>query len=109
MNQSTEVLPNPKAIALIANITQLMNEVEQMLCDSNNQQEEVTIDTHQPSNEDLQARVAAFFTNTGRKIAAGARRTDQIVCDHPYQSLAIALGTGALLGLALVRRTDSPV
>ena len=40
-----------------------------------------------------------------RKVVAGARATDETIRAHPYESLAIALGVGVLLG-ALIRRNS---
>lgn len=36
---------------------------------------------------------------------AQARAADEVIRDHPYQSIGIAFGVGALLGLLLTRRT----
>jgi ElaB/YqjD/DUF883 family membrane-anchored ribosome-binding protein len=38
------------------------------------------------------------------KAVAGAKATDQIIRSHPYQSIGIALGVGALIGFLLSRR-----
>jgi ElaB/YqjD/DUF883 family membrane-anchored ribosome-binding protein len=107
MNQPSETLPDPKAIALISNITQLMDEVEQMLRGSNNQQEEVKLETNLPVDGDTQTQAATFLSEAGRKIVAGARRADEVICAYPYRSLAIALGAGALLGMVLAGRRNS--
>lgn len=39
-----------------------------------------------------------------QKAVAGAKATDQVIRDHPYHSLGIALGAGALIGYLLGRR-----
>ena len=36
---------------------------------------------------------------------AGARATDQVIREHPYQSIGIALSVGALAGFLLSRRS----
>lgn len=38
------------------------------------------------------------------KAVAGARATDKVIRDHPYQSLGIALGIGVLVGLLVSRK-----
>jgi ElaB/YqjD/DUF883 family membrane-anchored ribosome-binding protein len=38
------------------------------------------------------------------KAVAGARATDKIIRDHPYQSIGIAFGVGVLLGVLVSRR-----
>jgi len=44
-----------------------------------------------------------YYGTAKEKVAAGARRTDETIRSHPYESLAIALGVGVLVG-ALIRR-----
>lgn len=44
-----------------------------------------------------------YYGGAKQRVAAGARRTDETIRSHPYESLAIALGVGVLIG-ALVRR-----
>jgi ElaB/YqjD/DUF883 family membrane-anchored ribosome-binding protein len=38
------------------------------------------------------------------RAAEGARQADGMIRSHPYESLAVALGIGALLGFVLSRR-----
>jgi ElaB/YqjD/DUF883 family membrane-anchored ribosome-binding protein len=38
------------------------------------------------------------------KAAAGAKATDKLIREHPYQSLGVAFGVGVLLGVLLNRR-----
>jgi ElaB/YqjD/DUF883 family membrane-anchored ribosome-binding protein len=38
------------------------------------------------------------------KALAGARATDRVIRDHPYQSLGIAFGVGLLIGVLVTRR-----
>ena len=38
------------------------------------------------------------------KAVAGAKATDQVVRDHPYQAIGVALGVGALIGFLISRR-----
>jgi ElaB/YqjD/DUF883 family membrane-anchored ribosome-binding protein len=44
------------------------------------------------------------YAETQKSVAAGAKATDRLIRDHPYQSIAIAFGAGALIGLLLNRR-----
>jgi ElaB/YqjD/DUF883 family membrane-anchored ribosome-binding protein len=45
---------------------------------------------------------------TGRKLqertAAGARATDRVIREHPYQSIGVAFGVGLLIGVLVNRR-----
>ena len=42
--------------------------------------------------------------NVRAKAIAGAKATDKSVRKHPYKAIAIAVGTGALVGCVLARR-----
>ena len=42
--------------------------------------------------------------NVRDKAVASAKATDRAVRQHPYKAIAIALGTGALIGCVLARR-----
>jgi ElaB/YqjD/DUF883 family membrane-anchored ribosome-binding protein len=38
------------------------------------------------------------------KAVASAKATDQVIRDHPYQAIGVALGIGALIGFLISRR-----
>lgn len=44
------------------------------------------------------------YEEAQKSAVAGAKATDRVIRDHPYQSIAIAFSAGALLGLLLGRR-----
>ncbi len=52
---------------------------------------------------EAQERLSELYATAKEKVSEGARRTDETIRAHPYESLAIALGIGVLLG-ALLRR-----
>ena len=39
------------------------------------------------------------------RASAQARVADEVIRDHPYQSIGIAFGVGALLGILMARRS----
>lgn len=39
------------------------------------------------------------------RAAAQARVADEVIRDHPYQSIGVAFGVGALLGILMARRS----
>ncbi len=41
-----------------------------------------------------------------QKAVAGAKATDEMIRDHPYPSIGIALGVGALVGYLFGRRNN---
>jgi ElaB/YqjD/DUF883 family membrane-anchored ribosome-binding protein len=54
---------------------------------------------------EIKGKVEDGITAAREKICAGARQTDMTIRNHPYESLAIALGVGVLLG-AVLRRNN---
>ena len=40
------------------------------------------------------------------KAAAGARATDEVIREHPYQSMGVAFGVGLLIGVLAIRRNS---
>jgi ElaB/YqjD/DUF883 family membrane-anchored ribosome-binding protein len=45
------------------------------------------------------------YENLQDKVVKGAKVADQTVRDHPYESIAIAFGVGALIGFLISRRS----
>jgi ElaB/YqjD/DUF883 family membrane-anchored ribosome-binding protein len=45
-----------------------------------------------------------IWNDVQEKTVAGAKATDKVIRDHPYQSIGVAFGIGALLGFLLSRR-----
>jgi ElaB/YqjD/DUF883 family membrane-anchored ribosome-binding protein len=56
--------------------------------------------------ESARERLTDVYGQARKKVVAGAKYTDETIRTHPYQSLAIALGIGVLLG-ALIRRSNT--
>ena len=50
------------------------------------------------------ARGKETLKQVRESAVAGAKAADQVIRDHPYQSIGVALGVGALLGFLLGRR-----
>jgi len=44
------------------------------------------------------------LSNVQEKAVAGAKATDQVIRDHPYHAIGVALGVGVLIGFLLNRR-----
>jgi len=51
-----------------------------------------------------QQRFGEFYSGARKKIVAGAKSTDEAIRSNPYQSLAVALGVGVLVGVLVGRR-----
>jgi len=44
------------------------------------------------------------FHKLEEKAIAGAKVTDQVIREHPYQSIGVAFGVGLLIGVLVTRR-----
>jgi len=49
-----------------------------------------------------QERLTDLYDSAKEKVTEGARRTDEAIRAHPYESLAIALGVGVLIGAGIL-------
>lgn len=90
---------------LVANLRSLLSQAEHMMADSSGEHSGERIDQLRAAMAQAQARLQAFYGTAREKIILGAKRTDETIRSHPYESLAVALGVGVLLG-ALLRRNS---
>jgi ElaB/YqjD/DUF883 family membrane-anchored ribosome-binding protein len=104
MKSSSESQPaSPNAAhELIADISQLMADAEEMLNESTSHhaEEKVALLNARHGEPDLMEK----YISAKEKLSAIARRTDETIRACPYESLAVALGVGVLLGALLRRR-----
>ncbi len=47
-----------------------------------------------------------LFVAARKKVSEGAKQADATIRSHPYESLAVALGVGVLLGALLARKSS---
>ncbi len=108
MTSPTESSPaQPKnADALIADISRLMAEAEEMLSESTSQHAEEKVVLLRAREGEAVKRLAERYAAAKAKVSAAATRTDEIIRANPYESLAIALGVGVLLGACFCRRRE---
>lgn len=107
MDKPSAHLPhNPKVDAIIADITQLMNEAEQMLSESTSHHAEPQVELLRSNLEadSVSESFSHLCVNAQRVMIDRARRADRAIREKPYQAMAIALGVGVLFGLALKKR-----
>lgn len=100
----SEKSESPEEIA--AHIKSLMAEAEAMLAGPAGSH---TTDRLADIKERLSAaqeRFSELYGVAKKKVIAGAKATDETIRSHPYESLAIALGVGVLIG-ALIRRNSN--
>lgn len=106
MDASTDITPDPKVDAIIANINELMAEAEQMLNDSSSQHAEEQVDLLRTRCDTLRTHLAATWASAGRTMAEGVRHSDRVIRANPYRALAIALGAGLVAGVLLGRKSE---
>ncbi len=91
---------------LIEHISRLMAEAEAMITGPVTEQGSGRLADIRERLESARQRLTDAYGEARKKVVAGAKYTDETIRAHPYQSLAIALGVGVLLG-ALIRRNSS--
>jgi ElaB/YqjD/DUF883 family membrane-anchored ribosome-binding protein len=103
-NESDIKTESPEEI--VEHIGRLMSEAEALLVGPAAERAGDKMHELRARFENLQEKAVSAYGEARRKVIAGARVTDETIRTHPYESLAIALGVGVLLG-ALVRRGNS--
>ena len=91
---------------IVEHISRLMSEAEALLVDSATQVGGEKLADMKARLASAQAKLGDLYGSVRRKVTDSVRSTDETIRSHPYESLAIALGVGVLLG-ALVRRSGS--
>jgi ElaB/YqjD/DUF883 family membrane-anchored ribosome-binding protein len=107
MNHRTEMhIDSPEQ--LIKNIQKLMDEVEATIAKSTDGSASAVGDkltALQDRFSDAKTKVQGYYKVAKQRVVDGAQAADDTIRSHPYESLAVALGVGVLLG-ALLRRRD---
>ena len=94
MNQETEIQPDTG---------RLIEDAQALLSATTQVAEEKVVAARQRLAVALE-RARKTWGAVQEKAVAGAKATDQVIRDHPYHSLGVALGIGAVLGYLLSRR-----
>ena len=97
--------PAPSPEELLNDLRALVSEAEKMMESSVSEHSEEAIEAIRVRVEAAQERLAGLYEGTKKKVVDGARATDEAIRANPYQSLAIAVGVGVLVGLLLGRRS----
>jgi ElaB/YqjD/DUF883 family membrane-anchored ribosome-binding protein len=103
MENNKDTAHTPKE--LLHELQTLVAEAEAMMADSVTERPAAAIDSLRSRFVAAQDRFADAYAGTRKKVVAGAKSTDAAIRANPYQSLAIALGVGLLVGLLLGRRS----
>lgn len=90
---------------LLQDLRALVTDAEAMLGDSVKEHSTEAVDAIRARFEAAQERLGRMYSDTRKKIVAGAHYADETIHEHPYQSLAIAAGLGVLVGVLLSRNS----
>ena len=91
---------------LIEHISRLMAEAEAMISGPVTEQAGGKLAEIKERLETAREQLTVAYGQARKNVVAGAKYTDETIRSHPYESLAIALGVGVLLG-ALIRRSNN--
>jgi len=91
--------------ALLNDLRTLVTEAEKLLSGAPDADGEEAVTTLRARFEAAQERFTDLYASAKKNVAAGAKYTDEAIRANPYQSLALALGAGLLVGVLLGRRS----
>ena len=89
---------------LLGELQSLVSEAQALIANSASEQSAEAVEALRQRFDAAQERLAATYENAKTKVVAGAKATDATIRENPYQSLAIAVGVGLLLGMLIGRR-----
>jgi ElaB/YqjD/DUF883 family membrane-anchored ribosome-binding protein len=91
---------------LLSQLRALVLEAETMMTDSLSEHSAEALTSLRERFGAAQERFADLYHGAKTKVVAGAKYTDTTIRENPYQSLAVALGVGVLVGVLIGRRTS---
>ena len=101
-NKQQTAAPSPKE--LLTELQGLVVEAQSMVVDAVSENSAEALEHLRERFSAAQERFVALCDQTKEKVLAGAKYTDTRIRDNPYQSVAIALGVGVIVGLLATRR-----
>lgn len=101
LNQETAHTPKE----LLTELQTLVSEAETMMSDSLSEHSADALGNLRERFSAAQERFTEIYEGAKKKVAAGAKCTDTAIRENPYQSLAVALGLGLVIGVLVGRRS----
>jgi ElaB/YqjD/DUF883 family membrane-anchored ribosome-binding protein len=102
MKNTKDVAHSPKE--LLDELKALVGEAQSMITGSLSEHSAEALASLRERFSDAQERFGEFYSGAKKQVVAGARCTDTAIRENPYQSIAITLGVGVLVGLLVGRR-----
>jgi ElaB/YqjD/DUF883 family membrane-anchored ribosome-binding protein len=106
MNEHTNVKEMTPA-ELESELRVLVAEAERILGDKASGSSHTAVAALRERFEAAQEQLREYYQEARQKVIRGAKQADQTIREHPYQSLAVALGIGVLLGVLIGRRNGN--
>lgn len=91
---------------VIDHLRSLIAEAEKTIGSTLAEDADETLSSFRERFGDLKEKLSDSVSFARERITSGARQADSTIRTHPYETLAIALGVGVLLGVLLRRRED---
>lgn len=104
MKNKSESAQTPKE--LLNDLHALVADAEKMMSASISEHTDDAVGALRARYEATQERLGELYAGARTKVVAGAKVTDTAIRENPYQSMAIALGVGLLVGVLLGRRSN---
>ncbi len=89
---------------ILSDLRALVTEAEKLIGETASEQTEAVLTSLRERFAAAQERLADAYEGARQKVVAGAKYTDETIRENPYQSLAVALGVGVLVGVLVGRR-----
>ncbi|HTL68556.1 MAG TPA: hypothetical protein VL200_12910 [Lacunisphaera sp.] len=102
-NRNSAEIQTPEAI--LHDLRTLVTEAEKLMGSAVSENAEGTMDALRSRYDAAQERISELYASARKNVTAGAKYTDEAIRANPYQSLAIALGAGLLVGVLIGRST----
>jgi ElaB/YqjD/DUF883 family membrane-anchored ribosome-binding protein len=103
MKSNHDTTHTPKE--LLHDLKTLVAEAETMMAGSLSEHSHDAISNLRERFGAAQERFADIYDGAKKKVVAGAKYTDATIRENPYQSMAVALGVGVLVGVLIGRRS----
>jgi ElaB/YqjD/DUF883 family membrane-anchored ribosome-binding protein len=97
--------PAQSPAELLTDLRTLVVEAEKMVENSVTEHSQEAFDAVRARFEAAQERLSGLYEGTKKKVSAGVEYADETIREKPYQSLAVAIGVGLLVGLLVGRRS----
>jgi ElaB/YqjD/DUF883 family membrane-anchored ribosome-binding protein len=91
-----------KAEAMIDQLEGMVEEAGQLIKETTEESVKKQLNAFKDNMQDLSNKLKGYYDDVEEAVVSGAKTTDKVIRNHPYESLAISLAIGVLIG-ALIR------